>query len=124
VFPYGKAAGEKVPGERRAIDALAFDSFQRRPPPAPPTLPLALPVPATAPAEGALRRALLATLAAVVVFNVPGPLSRHATRRGGAAASPAARLPRLVGPPGRALSCGDGGPIRDRREFYPWRAPS
>ena len=28
--PYGKAAGEKVPGERRAIGALAFGRFLRR----------------------------------------------------------------------------------------------
>ena len=32
--PYGKAAGEKVPGERRAIGALAFGRYQKLPAPA------------------------------------------------------------------------------------------
>ena len=31
--PYGKAAGEKVPGQRRAIGALAFGRYQTRPAP-------------------------------------------------------------------------------------------
>jgi membrane protein len=35
--PYGKAPGERVPGERRAIGALAFLRFMKRPArPAPP----------------------------------------------------------------------------------------
>lgn len=67
--PYGKAAGEKVPGERRAIGALAFDRYQCRPRLAPPPHPPALPAPAPVAAGGVLRRAVLAALAAVVVFR-------------------------------------------------------
>jgi membrane protein len=67
--PYGKAAGEKVPGERRAIGALAFDRYRQRAGPAPPALPPALPAPAPAPAGGILRRAAVAALAAVLVFR-------------------------------------------------------
>jgi membrane protein len=64
--PYGKAAGEKVPGQRRTIGALAFGRYQKRPAPAallssPPTPP--------APAPGALRRIAMGGVAAVIVFR-------------------------------------------------------
>jgi membrane protein len=67
--PYGKAAGEKVSGAKRAIGALAYRRYLTRPPPAPSPTP-ALPPPAPpAPAPGRLRRALIAAVAAVVVFR-------------------------------------------------------
>ena len=68
--PYGKAVGEKVPGQRRAIGALAFGRYQKRPvPPAlPPPPPPALP----APAPSAFRRAVMAVVAAVIVFRARG----------------------------------------------------
>jgi membrane protein len=63
--PYGKAAGEKVPGQRRAIGVLAFGRHLKRPvsaaPPSPPTLP--------APAAGAFRRLVMAVVAAVIVLR-------------------------------------------------------
>ena len=69
--PYGKAEGEKVPGAKRAIGALAYRRYLTRPPPAPsPTLALLPPAP-PAPAPGRLRRALIAAVAAVVVFRGP-----------------------------------------------------
>jgi membrane protein len=69
--PYGKAVGEKVPGQRRAIGALAFGRYQKRPAstpalPAPPALPPVLP---PAPAAGALRRALATALAVILVLR-------------------------------------------------------
>ena len=66
--PYGKAAGEKVPGQRRAIGALAFGRYQKRPvsPPAPLALP---PVPPPAPAKGTLRRAVATALAVFLVLR-------------------------------------------------------
>ena len=70
--PYGKAVGEKVPGQRRAIGALAFGRYQKRPAsapplPAPPALP---PAPPAAPAEGgAFRRALVTALAVILVLR-------------------------------------------------------
>ena len=67
--PYGKAVGEKVPGAKRAIGALAYRRYLTRPPPAPiPTLALLPPAP-PAPAPGLFRRALIAAVAAVVVFR-------------------------------------------------------
>ena len=47
--PYGKAAGEKVLGQRRAIGALAFGRYQKRPVPA---APLSSPPAPPAPAAG------------------------------------------------------------------------
>ena len=70
--PYGKAVGEKVPGQRRAIGALAFGRYQKRPAsapplPAPPALPPVLP---PAPAEGgAFRRAVVTALAMLLVLR-------------------------------------------------------
>jgi len=68
--PYGKAVGEKVPGARRAIGALAYARFLKRPAapePPPPSgpKPLAPPVPA----PGVFRRAVIAVIAAIVVFR-------------------------------------------------------
>jgi membrane protein len=67
--PYGKAAGEKVPGVKRAIGALGYRRYLERPVPAP--RPLALPRPPAAPATppGLARRVLMATVAAVLVFR-------------------------------------------------------
>jgi membrane protein len=71
--PYGKAAGEKVPGAKRAIGALAFQRYRegRPSPPAPPTPAR----PATEPAAGAegwVRRAAVAGLAALLIFRSHG----------------------------------------------------
>ena len=70
--PYGKAMGEKAPGVKRAIGALAYRRFLTRPAPAPrpvPALPPASPTPA--PAPSLFRRALMAAIAAIVVFRRP-----------------------------------------------------
>jgi membrane protein len=65
--PYGKAVGEKVPGERRAIGALAFGRYQKRPPPK--AVPPPPPAPTPAPAPGLVRRAVVALMAAALVFR-------------------------------------------------------
>jgi membrane protein len=67
--PYGKAVGEKVPGAKRAIGALAYRRFRTRPPPAPSPPPPLLPPAPPAPVPGLFRRALIAAVAAVVVFR-------------------------------------------------------
>ena len=67
--PYGKAVGEKVPGAKRAIGALAYRRYLTRPPPAPIPTPALLPPAPPAPAPGPFRRALIAAVAAVVVFR-------------------------------------------------------
>ena len=67
--PYGKAVGEKVPGAKRAIGALAYRRYLTRPPPAPSPTPALLPPAPPAPAPGLFRRALIAAVAAVVVFR-------------------------------------------------------
>jgi membrane protein len=68
--PYGKAAGEKVPGQRRAIGALACARYLGRPPPGPvPAECLPAPAPAPAAPPSRLRRALAAAVAAIVVFR-------------------------------------------------------
>jgi membrane protein len=67
--PYGKAAGEKVSGAKRAIGALAYRRYLTRPPPAPSPTPALLPPAPPAPAPGLFRRALIAAVAAVVVFR-------------------------------------------------------
>jgi membrane protein len=67
--PYGKAEGEKVPGAKRAIGALAYRRFRTRPPPAPSPPPSLLPPAPPAPVPGLFRRALIAAVAAVVVFR-------------------------------------------------------
>ncbi len=64
--PYGKAEGEKVPGAKRAIGALAYRRYLTRPPPASRPTPALLP---PAPAPGLFRRVLIAAVAAVVVFR-------------------------------------------------------
>ena len=72
--PYGKAVGEKAPGVKRAIGALAYRRFLTRPAPASrpvPALPPARPTPA--PAPSLFRRALMAAIAAMVVFRRPSP---------------------------------------------------
>lgn len=68
--PYGKAAGEKVPGQRRVIGALAFGRYQKRP--APPALPPQSPPALPAPAPSAFRRMVMAMVAAVIVFRARG----------------------------------------------------
>lgn len=66
--PYGKAAGEKVPGERRAIGALAYARFTARP--ATPHLPpKPTPVACPRPAPGVFRRAVVAVIAGILVFR-------------------------------------------------------
>jgi membrane protein len=70
--PYGKEVGEKVPGAKRVIGALAYRRFLTRPAPTQrpvPALPPSLPPPA--PAPGLLRRSLIAVVAAIVVFRSP-----------------------------------------------------
>ena len=67
--PYGKAVGEKVPGAKRAIGALAYRRYLTRPPPAPSPTPALLPPAPPAPAPGLFRRVLIAAVAAVVVFR-------------------------------------------------------
>jgi membrane protein len=73
--PYGKAAGEKVPGQRRAIGALAFARFRARPagPIVPPALPA--PPPPVPPRRGVLGRLAAAVIAAVLVFRLRDPRS-------------------------------------------------
>jgi len=67
--PYGKAAGEKVPGAKRAIGALAYRRYLTRPPSPPHPAPAALPSPTPDPAPGTLRRAVAAIVAGVIVFR-------------------------------------------------------
>jgi membrane protein len=64
--PYGKAAGEKVPGQKRAIGALAADRYQTRPlvAPAPRVRPET--VPASRPL---LARLIVAAIAAMVALR-------------------------------------------------------
>ena len=70
--PYGKAVGEKAPGVKRAIGALAYRRFLTRPGPAPRPVPALPPSPPTpAPAPSLFRRALMAAIAAIVVFRRP-----------------------------------------------------
>jgi membrane protein len=64
--PYGKAAGEKVPGQRRAIGALAEERYRARPRAALTTPALARAEPTPQPVWA---RALLAGIAAVLVFR-------------------------------------------------------
>jgi membrane protein len=71
--PYGKAVGEKVPGAKRVIGALAYRRFLTRP--APPSRPVpALPptLAPPAPTPSLLRQAVMAAVAAIVVFRSPG----------------------------------------------------
>jgi membrane protein len=68
--PYGKAAGEKVPGAKRAIGALAYQRYLTRPPSPPRPVPVRLPAPGPPePDPGTLRRAVAAIIAAVLVFR-------------------------------------------------------
>jgi membrane protein len=71
--PYGKAAGEKIPGQRRAIGALASGRYRARPPAAGPPARPAPSLPAPAPREGVLPRAAAAALAAILVFRSQAP---------------------------------------------------
>jgi membrane protein len=66
--PYGKAVGEKVPGTKRAIGALAYRRFTSRPPPPPPATP---PPPAPPPAPGFGRRLAAAAATAAVILLAP-----------------------------------------------------
>jgi membrane protein len=68
--PYGKAAGEKVPGQKRAIGVRAFQRYQKRPvsPPVSPALP---PVPARP--RAALWQAVVAMIAAILIFRSRDP---------------------------------------------------
>jgi membrane protein len=65
--PYGKAAGEKVPGQKRAIGALAADRFEKRPlaPPAPRVVPAAVPG-----SRPLLARVIVAAIAATVALRL------------------------------------------------------
>jgi membrane protein len=64
--PYGKAAGEKVPGQKRAIGALAAERYQKRPHarPTPPVMPAPV-----ARSPGMLTRVIVAAIAAVVALR-------------------------------------------------------
>jgi membrane protein len=68
--PYGKAAGEKIAGQRRAIGALAFGRYRAKAPEVAAPRPPAPPAPAP---NGVLRRAILAVVAAVLVFRAERP---------------------------------------------------
>jgi membrane protein len=71
--PYGKAAGEKVPGAKRVIGALAYRRYLIRPPTPPSPAPARLPAPGPPEADpGTLRRAVAAIVAAVLVFRGHG----------------------------------------------------
>ena len=67
--PYGKAVGEKVPGARRTIGALAYRRYLTRPRSEPRPPRALLPPAPPAPAPGLLRRALIAAVAALIVFR-------------------------------------------------------
>ncbi|MGH7357733.1 MAG: YihY/virulence factor BrkB family protein [Candidatus Rokuibacteriota bacterium] len=71
--PYGKAAGEKVPGQRRAIGALAFGRYQTRPAPAAVPNPPPEPAPLPSPAPTLFRRAVVALVTAALVFRADRP---------------------------------------------------
>jgi membrane protein len=73
--PYGKAVGEKVPGAKRAIGALAYRRFTSRPAAGPGPAPALPPAPPPEPAPGPFRRAVVAVVTAIIVFRT--------TRRGG-----------------------------------------
>jgi membrane protein len=64
--PYGKAVGEKVPGQKRAIGALAAERYQKRPqaPPTPHVLPAAPPR-----SRPVLARVIVAAIAALVALR-------------------------------------------------------
>jgi membrane protein len=68
--PYGKAAGEKVPGRKRAIGALAEARYRSRPPASPPVRvqppPARLPKP-----RPLLARVVMAVIMAILVFRTP-----------------------------------------------------
>jgi membrane protein len=73
--PYGKAAGEKVPGQRRAIGALAYSRYRARPPK--PVAPRVRPAPPPPePDPGTLPRAAAAAIAAILVFRSRPPARR------------------------------------------------
>jgi membrane protein len=64
--PYGKAVGENVPGQKRAIGALAAERYQTRPP-APPS---PVPSPAAVPrSRMLLARMIAAAIAALVILR-------------------------------------------------------
>jgi hypothetical protein len=67
--PYGKAVGEKVPGAKRVIGALAYQRYLTRPSSPPPSAPARLPAPGPAPDPGTARRAVAAIVAAVLIFG-------------------------------------------------------
>jgi membrane protein len=67
--PYGKAVGEKVPGAKRAIGSLAYRRYMTRPPAQPRPAPALPPVPPPEPAPGPFRRAVVAVVAALIVFR-------------------------------------------------------
>jgi membrane protein len=78
--PYGKAAGEKVPGQKRAIGALAEERYRARPP-VPPKIP-APPRPVVVKRDSVPARLLAAAVAALLIFraghraDVGGPNER------------------------------------------------
>jgi membrane protein len=67
--PYGKAVGEKVPGAKRAIGALAYRRYTSRPSAEPRPAPALPPAPPPEPAPGPFRRAVVAVVAALIVFR-------------------------------------------------------
>src|SRR5262249_3762604 len=69
--PYGKAGGGSVPGTERALGALASRRFLAQPP-LPRPMAADLPVASPAPAPSVLRRALVAAVAAFIVFRDGG----------------------------------------------------
>jgi membrane protein len=73
VSPYGSAAGERVPGERRAIGALAFERFRKAPAVVAAPRPAAPPCSARRAPSGVLGRAILAVVVAVIAFRTERP---------------------------------------------------
>jgi membrane protein len=67
--PYGKAVGEKVPGAKRAIGALAYRRYTSRASAEARSAPALLPGPPPEPAPGPFRRAVVAAIAAIIVFR-------------------------------------------------------
>jgi membrane protein len=65
--PYGKAAGERVPGQKRVIGALASERYQTRPP-APPA-PRVVPAATVTRPTPVLARAIVAAIAAIVALR-------------------------------------------------------
>ena len=87
--PYGKAAGEKVPGAKRAIGALAYRRYTSRPAAEPGPAPALPPAPPPEPGPGPFRRAVLAVVAGRSIS--PGKWPGHVRCRAGVTGTGLAR---------------------------------